>query len=457
MEQTNLNVRSLKNSFYAVLPQSAKNLANRIDAHPLAGRLARGAFWSLTGAVISRGLTLIAFIITARILGKEGFGELGIIQSTVGMFGVFVGFGMSLTATKYIAEFRLVDPQKAGRIMMLSRAIVWITAVLISLGLLLAAPWLAEHTLKSPRLVGMLRISALLLLLSGVNGAQIGVLTGFEAFKAIAQINFIGGVLSFLLMVGGVYWLGLEGALWALVASQALVCVFSYVALRRESAAIVRAKLFDCFAELSVVWGFSFPAMLSNAIVGPTNWVCSVILINQANGYAEMGIFNAANQWRTNIFFISGALSAAVLPMLSSASGSNDRSTFLKILRLSVLVQSIAVFCLIVPIAALSGWIMSFYGTDFIGGQKTLLLLIMSAIIMAPLNVIGQVIVSLGRMWWGLLLNLIWASTFIGCFVEMREMGAVGLAVASIISYAVHFVTVTLYAWFVVFKRKDND
>jgi hypothetical protein len=67
-------------------------LWDRLEASPLGYRLARGAFWSLAGTFISRGLSLIASIIVARMLGKVGFGELGIIQSTMGMFGVFAGF-----------------------------------------------------------------------------------------------------------------------------------------------------------------------------------------------------------------------------------------------------------------------------------------------------------------------------------------------------------------------------
>ncbi len=53
-------------------------------------------------------------------LGKEEFGKLGIVQSTVGMFQVFAGFGLGLTATKYVAEFRDSDPAKTGRIIGLS-------------------------------------------------------------------------------------------------------------------------------------------------------------------------------------------------------------------------------------------------------------------------------------------------------------------------------------------------
>ena len=45
------------------------------------------------------------------------------IQSTVGMFGVFAGFGLGLTATKHVAEFRQSDPERDGLIIGLSALI----------------------------------------------------------------------------------------------------------------------------------------------------------------------------------------------------------------------------------------------------------------------------------------------------------------------------------------------
>ena len=56
--------------------------------------------------MLSRALSLAAAILVARTLGKVVYGELGIIQSTVGMFGTLAGFGMGTTSSKFVAEFR---------------------------------------------------------------------------------------------------------------------------------------------------------------------------------------------------------------------------------------------------------------------------------------------------------------------------------------------------------------
>ena len=70
----------------------------------LGTRFVRGAWWSLVGMGAAQGLAVLASIVTARLLGKVTFGEFGMVTGTVGAFGMLAGFGLGLTATKFVAE-----------------------------------------------------------------------------------------------------------------------------------------------------------------------------------------------------------------------------------------------------------------------------------------------------------------------------------------------------------------
>lgn len=74
-----------------------------------------GSFWSIVSSLFPIGLGFLSSIITARLLGKVGFGELGMIRSTIEMFVVYAGFGLGLTATKYVAELRDLNKERAGK------------------------------------------------------------------------------------------------------------------------------------------------------------------------------------------------------------------------------------------------------------------------------------------------------------------------------------------------------
>src|SRR5688500_10249953 len=80
-------------------------------------RLAVNASWTLLGTVSTYATTALGGILAARILGPAGFGELGVIRSTVVTVGVLAGIGFGLSATKYVAELRQLDPRRAGRIL----------------------------------------------------------------------------------------------------------------------------------------------------------------------------------------------------------------------------------------------------------------------------------------------------------------------------------------------------
>ena len=94
-------------------PSPVRRLWLRIRSSPIGHRVAKGAFWMVSGNVIARLLGLVGSILAARILGKVSFGELGTIQSTVGLFAVFAGFGIGITATKSDPIHHFESPRRS--------------------------------------------------------------------------------------------------------------------------------------------------------------------------------------------------------------------------------------------------------------------------------------------------------------------------------------------------------
>lgn len=74
-------------------------LAN-IIAKIKTSKLLTDSLWSLGGNVVGKGLALLADILVARFLGKDIYGEYGIIRNTILTIGVFSTFGLGYTATK---------------------------------------------------------------------------------------------------------------------------------------------------------------------------------------------------------------------------------------------------------------------------------------------------------------------------------------------------------------------
>src|SRR4051812_46502770 len=111
------------------LQARAVELKSRFRSSALAQRVLSGALWSLGGAISGKGLSLLSSIYAARMLGKERFGEFGIIQNSIASFGLAAGLGFGLAATKYVAEFRTTDPARVARILALAQRITYFTSI----------------------------------------------------------------------------------------------------------------------------------------------------------------------------------------------------------------------------------------------------------------------------------------------------------------------------------------
>lgn len=447
-------MNKLINKIYFYLPKFIQLFWKKVENSNIGNRFVNGAFWSLTGSVVSQGSMIVASIIVARILGKLEYGELGIVRSTVNMFAVFASFGLGLTATKYIAEFRIKDADKTGKIIGLTTMFAALIGGLIALVVLFLAPFLAEKTINASHLVNEIRLGAVILFFSALNGAFTGVLAGFESFKTIAKINFTVGLISFPLQIGLTILLGLPGSVIGLGLNFLLLSILNFIYARKVSIKFgIKIQFKNSLSEWPILYKFSLPALLSGLMVSPIIWVCSAILVNQPKGFEELAIFDAANQWKGIVLFIPVALSQIILPLLSDSS---DQKQFAKIIKLNLLVNVIISILITVVISIFAPFIMRSYGEGFEEGQLVLVVLVISSVFISINNVIGQAIASKGKMWIGFLFNLIW-SIILGIsayFFINWGLGAIGLAYSFLLAYFIHTIIQMIYAKMYLFKSK---
>ena len=86
----------------------------RLLQRTTSGRLSGAVFWSGFGLAGAQGLSVLASILTARILGREAFGEFGMVTSTLFNAAGLAGAGLATMATRQVAEARASAPSRAG-------------------------------------------------------------------------------------------------------------------------------------------------------------------------------------------------------------------------------------------------------------------------------------------------------------------------------------------------------
>ena len=430
----------------------------RLTQSPLGRRLAVGTAWSLGGAVGSRAATLIGSFIVARLLGRVGFGEYGMVVSTIGMLQTVVGFATGVTATRYVAQWRNRDNDYVGRIIAMTLVFATLAAAMGALALLLAAEWLAAETLAAPHLVVELRWASLLLFFATVNGAQTGALAGFESFRKLAVLSTAVAFVGVPLTVACAYLDGLRGTVIGMIATQALSVVLHHMTLHstaNEASVVICFR--NCLREHNVLWRFSLPAALGGILVGPVNWGCNALLVNRPRGYEEMGVYQAANQWFLAMMFLPALIGQVALPLMSESLGKGEvmstRRLFLQLLKLTSAI-ALPICCIV---AIFSEQIMVIYGESFRGSGSVLVLTAATAVIVAFQTPIAAFIAAASRMWAGFFLNLAWATLFlVGATIAVR-WGAFGLASARCVAYGGHALWTLLYASSLLRQRGQQE
>ncbi len=408
-------------------------------ASPTRRRLASGAFWGGIASVATRGFTLVASFMLARILGRSGFGEYGVINSTSAMIGGMAGLGLGVTVVKYVAELREKDPARAGRILALSAMVATGSALIYGGALVVFAPWLAVKTLAAPHLAPMLRISAVTLALGVVNSVQGASLMGCESFRVLSFINIFQSLSQSAFVLLGAWLWGITGAVVMVAVSMVLtVGVTRWYVSKECSHFGITLKWRDAWSEWRVLVGCSLPTFLGSLSVGPILWICNAFLANRPDGYAQLGVYNAANQWQTAIQLLPSLIGVALLPIMSERYGNGDSHGCVRVMKKTMVLTTVIVVPVTLVICLASPWIMRGYGASFVSGYWTLCLSVISAALVVIMSPVGQYINASDRMWIGFWMNTGWGVCMIVASWVMVKWGAEGLAGARLLAYLVH-------------------
>ena len=401
--------------------------------------LAAGVFWSLVGAVVSRGLTLVASIVAARTLGAAGFGELGIIQNTQGLFGVLAGAGLGLAATKFVAEYCSVDPLKASRCILLATLVSVIAGLIGASILFVYAGELAASVLKAPHLVRELQVATGLILFGAVNGVQTGVLAGLGDFRAVARLSILRGACLFFALVIGIRSAGVMGGVIGLVVTEGLAVGASQVALVR----VFPLRWKDAFtgpdavSDITTMLRFSGLAISASLATTLAFWFVNVLLVNERDGYVALGVFNAADRWRQVLLFLPAAFSPILLSMLSNMHGKNEFDGFRKLFRVSLVVNIAVVVLPALLLIQFAPQAMNLFGTEFRDGTLTLIILSFSTLAVVLNTILGQVLISKGAMGWRFAMDILLSSILsLVAWLLVPTWRELGLALAYLISYS---------------------
>jgi O-antigen/teichoic acid export membrane protein len=400
--------------------------------------------WSILATAISQGGTLVASIALAHVLGVRDFGLYAFFQSAVNVAFTFVQSSFGLMATRYVAEFKDHEPQRALQIIILGRrASLW-------LGLALAVPVVllgihANADLSLGAIAAFVLLSSVVMPAGAVSQFQVGVLIGLHAWQRSAVVA-LGYVIAIIVMatMGG-WFAGAPGAWLGLTLALCIRAAIASAQLRQSVGLQTRAVAVDATDWSQLYGDFAIPGLLGAVGFAFGLWFGNYFLLRQPGGREELGLFAAAYLLRTVVVFVPGQLATAGLALLGRTLARDDAGEYQRILWSSIGIAAVVSISLAGSFALLGPRTMLLFGSDFRPGALLFHSILVAAVLEALASAAYQSLPGRARMWRSLFVVAIPrdATFLLCCLLLIPSLKSSGLAIALLASQAVALLGIT--------------
>lgn len=419
-------------------------------------RVLKAFIYSFVGAIISKGLIVLTGIVLSRILGEDEYGKYSLINSTIQTFVTFASMGISATMVRYVAIYRNKEKSICGKYIGTFFMIIVLMSLVIAGIVYACSDTISLWTVDSKELSLLYRIGAFIILFIAVSSALQSALIGFESFKSVSVFEIVYGITSILITS----FLGIEqgviGALCGMLISRIIYSVILFFSAKYISTInYIKWKVkFDKQIFISYK-KFTFPSFVSSIFVIPVSWVLNSLLTKNA-GYFDMAVYSISLQWVAIVNYIMSLFTRAK-PIYTQLYSEHNINEFKRQLKKVILIAaSIGVTIALVAIL-LSRFILGMYGTSYVEQNMVFIIMMLAAAVISVQSQFGSVFEAIGKMWIGLLLNVIWAINLTFFFLILKQYGALGYSIAYLISYSIH----CILSWVVVYVQlkhvKAND
>lgn len=371
---------------------SEKSLLD-IKKRILNSKLFKDSFWAVFGNGLGNFLLLIAGIIIARLLGKDLYGEYGMVKTTMFHIASFSTLGLGFTSTKYIADSISNSPNNLRRIIKTSLETTFGFSFSLCVLLFVFADDLANY-INEPQSASAFRALGVIVVLRAINTISAGILAGYKSFKTVGINSVISGGILLVFSSVLTYSYGLVGSFIALSLSQFVNAFLNFIAVVSQYKIAEKQLEEDTVSKEMLL--FTIPVAIQEFTYMLATWGGTMILTKYAS-LGEVGLWSAASQWYTIILFVPNLLLNVILSYLSGLS--KDKTSHSKMLKKMLAINFVCSFIPFIIVYVLAGYISEFYGSTFVGLQEVIRVVTISTVLSCLSNVFHSSLLSEGRNW----------------------------------------------------------
>ena len=382
--------------------------------------IARGGGLNLLGQVCGQVAALGATMLLAWRLGTDDVGRYAQAFAFLSLLGLLSLSGFRSGLTRFVAvHLAEGDPLALRATVRLGIGLTTAVAVVLALGLHLAAPWLARAVFHDAGLLPPLRAVALALPAATFTDSALAATQGFRTMRPFALIGLVFEPLA--LVAGSAALLaadaGLEGVMTALVAANLAAAALAAVALwrlLRMVPAPAQPHAGPCAgphlgahagAGLRELFGFSLVSWGASLASAGLIWA-DTILLGAMRSSAEVGVYNVATRLVTLATFVMPAINSALGPRIANLyhRGRHDSLHSAYTVATSWIVRlSLPAF---IALLAFPGELLRLFGGGFGAGAAVTAILAAGKLVDAATGPCGLMLNMSGRPLWSMIDNL---------------------------------------------------
>jgi O-antigen/teichoic acid export membrane protein len=398
--------------------------------------IVQGSGIAFVGRVGVMLLNVLLQWMLARAFGSVVVGNLSLGLTVVSLASVVVLFGLHRGVLRYVAHYAGLDDQErmAGALITALR-IYAVTALVITIAILLGSGFLAETVFGKPELERIFLILALsvpCLALSTILSSYLQALKRIHD-KVIIELlepllNILG--IGFVLYVASVPE---RGAPYVLAGSSILTALLAVVLVWRQYPFRGRDSGRPILQTRTML-DFSWPLLLT-AVLARTNAQSETLVLGALTTSDQVGIYFVAFKAISFIAVFLNALDVIFAPMISSLYARGDRGEMDRLYKTVTRWAFTASMPIFLIMFVWSSEVLSLFGDDFVAGSGVLRVLALSQIFWVLSGPCGWMLTMTGHPRFNLLNMLLTLGIALGLdFLLIPRYGAMGAAIGGAVS-----------------------
>lgn len=398
-------------------------------------RIVKGSLTTLFLTLLGSIFAYFIRILYSHTLSVENY---GLFYATFGLFNMAIsytdlGFGYTIVylLPKYL---KLNKHSKAWNIYIYGQLISFTLSIIISLALIILAPFLAQNYFKVPSSENLIYIFCIYLVTFTFINGLIQIYTGMQREKYYSSITalrwfltFIFSLLFFLFDFPNIIFYALSWAAGHIVT----VLIFIFLLFKKHSH-ISKSKIVWDNTLFKQMFLLAYPVFLEN-FVYTFIFLADTFLLTLIKGVREVGVYNIIYPLASTPIILLGPINSLILPMVSHLmEGEKDKVKYI-INRVLKIVPFIGIYFSLFIVIFPSAIIKLIFGQKWLG-MTELPLMVLSVGIIALLtsNILGTITIGTGKVKERLKANTVAAVLSVATnFLLIWKYGVLGVVIAN--------------------------